>query len=94
VVKNSPADAGDAQEAGSIPGSGRSTGVGNGNPVQYFFLENSMGRRVWWTIVQGVAKSQTWLSTHALSVITGQCFCFTNIGYNSCPWLRTTPLHG
>ena len=41
VVKNLPASAGDAD---SIPGSGRSPGVGNGNPLLYFFLENSMDR--------------------------------------------------
>ena len=35
VVKNSPANAGDARDAGSIPGSGRSPGEGNGNPLQY-----------------------------------------------------------
>ena len=41
VVKNLPVNAGDT---GSIPGSGRSPGVGNGNPLQYFCLENSMDR--------------------------------------------------
>ena len=44
VVKNPPANAGDM---GSIPGSGRSPGVGNGNPLQYSCLENSMDRGVW-----------------------------------------------
>ena len=43
---------------GSIPGSGRSPGQGNGNPLQYSCLENSMDRGVWWAIVPGVAKSQ------------------------------------
>ena len=47
---------------GSIPGSGRSPGEGNGNPLQYSCLENSMDRGVWWATVQGVAKSQTRLS--------------------------------
>ena len=42
VVKNPPADAGDARDAGVIPGSRRSPGVGNGNPLQYSCLENSM----------------------------------------------------
>ena len=41
-VKNWAADAGDAGDVGSIPGSGRSTGGGNGNPLQYSFLENPM----------------------------------------------------
>ena len=43
---------------GSIPESGRSPGQGNGNPLQYSCLENSMDRGVWWAIVHGVAKSQ------------------------------------
>ena len=38
--------------------------VGNGNPFQYSYLENSMDRETWWATVHGVAKSQTWLSTH------------------------------
>ena len=47
VVKNLPASAGDAGDAGSIPGSGRSPEVGNGNPIQYSCLENSMDRGAW-----------------------------------------------
>ena len=45
-----------------IPGSGRSLAEGNGNPLQYSHLENSMDRGAWWATVYGVAKSQTWLS--------------------------------
>ena len=56
VVKNLPANAGDTDW---IPGSGRSPGGGNGNPLQYSCLENSMDRGAWWTIVHGVAKSRT-----------------------------------
>ena len=44
VVKNLPAHAGDARDMGLIPGSGRSPGVGNGNPLQYSCLENPMDR--------------------------------------------------
>ena len=44
VVKNPTANAGDTRDMGSIPGSGRSPGEGNGNPLQYSCLENSMGR--------------------------------------------------
>ena len=62
VVKNLPANAGDTREADSIPGSGRSTGEGNGNLLQYSCLENSMDRGVWRAIVHGVTKSQTGLS--------------------------------
>ena len=48
---------------GSIPGSGRSPGEGNGNPLQYSCLENPMGRGAWGATVHGVAKSRTRLST-------------------------------
>jgi len=53
VVKNLPANAGDA---GSIPGLARSPGGGNGNPLQYSCLENPMDRGAWWAIVHGVSK--------------------------------------
>ena len=56
VVKNPPANAEDAGDVASIPGSGRSLGGGNGNPLQYSCLENPMDRRAWWAIVYGVAK--------------------------------------
>ena len=53
AVKNLPASAADT---GSIPGSGRSLGEGNGNPLQYSCLGNPRDRGVWWAIVHGVAK--------------------------------------
>ena len=59
VVKNPPANAGDARDVGSIPGLGRSSGEGNGNPLQYSCLEKSMDRGAWWATVHGVAKSWT-----------------------------------
>ena len=59
VVKNPPANAGDARDMGSIPGSGRSPGGGHGNSIQYSCLENPMNRGAWWVIVHGVAKSRT-----------------------------------
>ena len=62
VVKNPPANAGDARDMGLIPGSERSPGGGNGNPFQYSSLENSMGRGAWWATIHGVTKSQTGLS--------------------------------
>ena len=64
--KESACNAGDA---GSIPRSERSPGAGNGNPLQYSCLENFMDRGAWWTTVQGVTKSQTWLSTHAQPIL-------------------------
>ena len=62
VMKNLPA-AGYAGDSGSIPGSGRSPGGGNGNPPQYSCLENPMDRGGWWATVHGVTKSQTQLNT-------------------------------
>ena len=47
VVTNLPANAGDARDVGSIPGLGRSSGEGNGNPLQYSCLEKSMDRGAW-----------------------------------------------
>ena len=66
MVKNPPANAGNAGDLGLIPGSGRSFGEGNSNPVQYFCLENSMDRGVYWATVHGVTKNQMQLSTHNL----------------------------
>ena len=51
-----------AGDLGSIPGSGRSPGEGNGNPLQYSCLENPMDGGTWWATVHGVAKSWTRLS--------------------------------
>ena len=55
---------------GLIPGSGRSPGEGNGNPLQYSCLENSMDRGAWWAPVHGVSKSWTRLSDLTLSLST------------------------
>ena len=57
VVKNPPADAGDIRDVGSIPGPERSPGGGNGNPLQYSYLENPMDRGAWWARVHGVTQS-------------------------------------
>ena len=59
AVKNPSAKAGDVRETGSITVSGRSPGEGNGNPLQYSCLENSMDRGSWQATVHMVAKSQT-----------------------------------
>ena len=65
VVKTPPASAGDARVVGLIPGLGQSPGVGNGNPLQYSCLKNSIDRGAWWATVHGVTKSWTRLSTCA-----------------------------
>ena len=59
LVKNLPANAGDARDAGSIPGLGRFFGGRNGNPLQYSGLANPMDRGAWQAAVHGVAKSQS-----------------------------------
>ena len=60
-VKASACNAGDL---GSIPGSGRSPGEGNGNPLQYSCLENPMEGGAWWAAVHEVTKSRTRLHFH------------------------------
>ena len=57
MVKNLPASSGDARDVGSIPGLGRSSGGGHGNPPQYSCQQNSMDRGAWLATVHGVAKS-------------------------------------
>ena len=61
VVKNLPANAGDA---GSIPGLGKSPGEGQGNPLQYSCLGNPTDRGAWWATVHEIPKSWTRLSAH------------------------------
>ena len=61
MVKNLPANAEDVRDTGLIPGSGRFSGGGHGNPLQYSCLENPMDRGTWWATVLRVAKSQTQL---------------------------------
>ena len=58
-----------AGDPGSIPGLGRSPGEGNGYPLQYSCLENSMDRGARWTIVQGVSKSRTRLSDFTFTLL-------------------------
>ena len=56
MVKNLPTKAGEAKDAGLIPESGRSLGVGNGNPLQYSCLGNPRDRGAWWAVVHRVRK--------------------------------------
>ena len=62
MVKNLPGNIGDTRDAGSIPGSGRTPGEGNGNLLQCSCLENPRDRGAWWAAVYGVAQSWTRLS--------------------------------
>ena len=55
-VKNPPANAGDIRDTGLIPGLGRCSGGGHGNPLQYYYLENPVEREGWWATVHRVAK--------------------------------------
>ena len=70
--KESVCDAGDQ---GSRLGSGRSSGEGNGNPLQYSCLENSTDREAWRATVYGVAKSRTWLGDWTTAKKTNICVC-------------------
>ena len=56
TVKNPPANAGDIGDTGSLPGSGRSPGEGNGNPLQYVCLENSMDKGAWQATLHGLQR--------------------------------------
>ena len=70
MVKNLPANAGHEGDAVSILGQGRSPGEGNGNPFQYYCLENPMDRGAYQATVHRVAKSQTRLSVHTRRVLS------------------------
>ena len=81
VVKTLPAKAG---FTGSTPTLRRSSEVENGNPLHYSYLENSMDRGVWWAIVYGISKSQTWLSMHAQKTI----LVWPHRVRHSCAWYK------
>ena len=72
MVKNLPTNAGNAGDTSLIPGSRRSPGEWNGNPLQYSCLGNPMDRGAWRAIVHGVPKSQKdWVTEH-----TGMCLLY------------------
>src|SRR5574337_1316144 len=66
MVKNLPANAGGARDVGSIPGSGRSPGEGNGQPLQYSCLENSTDRGAWWAAVHRAVELEVVLDAVAV----------------------------
>ena len=72
MVKNLPANAGDAEDSGSIPGLGRFPGGGNGNPLQYSCLENPVDRGAWRTAVHGAKRfGHDWASMHKQGLTKG-----------------------
>ena len=77
VIKNPPADAGEAGNAGSTSGSGRSPGGGNGTLLHCSCLKNSKDRGACWAIVHGVTKRHTWLSdwAHAYNRSLMRTYC-------------------
>ena len=81
VVNNLSTNEGDA---GSIPGSGRYPGKGNNNPLQYSCLENPMDRGAWWSTVDAVRQSWTWLSN---LVHTWILYLYSHFG--NFQWIRT-----
>ena len=68
VVKNPPANSGDTGDVGSILGSGKFPGVGNGSSLQCSCLRKPMDGAAWWATVHGVAKSWAQLSTHVHTI--------------------------
>ena len=74
VVKNWPANLGNKRDVGLIPGSRRSPGEGNDNPLQYSCLENPMDRGAWWATAHRVAKSRTRLNALSRHTCRHKCF--------------------
>ena len=70
VVKNPPANAGDRRDSGLIPESEISPGKGNGNPLQYYCLENPRDRGARQATVNGVTKDQTCLVSLEVGIIS------------------------
>ena len=73
VAQTVKASAYNAGDLGSVPGSGRSPGKGNGNPLQYSCLENPMDGGAWWTAIHGITKSRTWLSDFTFTFTLNVC---------------------
>ena len=79
MVKNLPTSVGNSGAVDSVFGSGRSLGEGNGNPLQYYCLESSMGRKTWWASTWGRKELDTTerLSTHTVPLSLCVSFCCT-----------------
>ena len=92
VVKNPPANAGDKRDAGSIPGSGRCPGAGNGYPLQCSCRGNPMDRGAWWECsLQGCTESDT---PEWLTLINVKLFCLPGLSKLSKQYLKLKCLRG
>ena len=81
MVKNPPANAGDATQTFSIPGLGSCPGVQNGNPLQYSCLENSKDRGAWWATVNGLQRARhNWGTEQARNILLKWVSCGQYIG--------------
>ena len=81
-TNTSSANKGDIRDVSSIPGSGRSSGGGHGNSLQYSCLENPSDRGAWWAMVQKVTKTGTrlkWLSMHTILIFNSSLFFLKHI---------------
>ena len=88
IGKSPPAKQETGKNAGCLLGLGRSSGGGNGNPLQYSCLENPLDWRTWLATVQGITKNQTWLSMRTcisnwniLSVNTGELIVYVTLSW-------------
>ena len=90
VARNPSANVRDTRDEGSIPGSGRSPGGGNINPLQCSCLGNPMKRGAWQATVHRLAESRTWLSMHAN--IEVHFFSMVALGIRAQPFLVNLPL--
>ena len=84
VVKNLTANAGDIRDEGSIPGLGRSSGGGNGNPLQYSCLENSMDRGASWATLHRDNKELD--MTYLLNASTHTLVCLSQMQFTNRAW--------
>ena len=85
--KESTCNAEDIEDATLIPGSGKSPGGGNGNPLQYSCLEIPMDRETWRAAVQGITKSQSRLNVHMQNVhFRGPVYQFLCLGLKYTTW--------
>ena len=91
VVKNLPGNAGGTRDKGSVPGLGRSPGVGNGNPLHYFSLKNPMDRVAWWATVHSIAESDMTEATEHACRRRGQ---LTGKNSRGSGWNTNTLLQG